>query len=92
MGTCTKCGDELSMEVGITAHTEHGVTTYFCGECNPNRGRGYTLSDLQRWGADMREGWDQMRRDHQLWCMEQMGPDVYFHMIGHRNPAPEEPQ
>ncbi|WP_232783625.1 hypothetical protein [Mycobacteroides franklinii] len=80
------------MKVGMAMHYEHGVTTYFCAPCNPNHGRGYTLSDLQRMGAEMREGWDQMRRDHQLWCMEQMGPDVYFHMIGHRGPPPEEPR
>lgn len=78
------------MDVGIAAYTEGGVTAYYCAPHNPASGRGYTLSDLQRWGAEMREGWDQMRRDHQLWCMEQMGPDVYFHMIGYRHPPVEE--
>ncbi|SHQ62896.1 Uncharacterised protein [Mycobacteroides abscessus subsp. bolletii] len=84
MGECAKCGDQLSMEVGIAMHAEGNpeVTTYFCAPCDPNRGRGYTLSDLQKMRDETREAWDEMLKNRKFRLMEQLGPDVYFHVQG----------
>jgi hypothetical protein len=48
-----------------------------CGE-----GKGYTLSELERMRAESREAWDETIRERQIRLMEQMGADVYFHVIG----------
>jgi hypothetical protein len=43
---------------------------------------GYTLADLQRMREELREAWDKTIRDRQMRIMEQVGPDVYFHVLG----------
>jgi hypothetical protein len=51
---CAKCGEPLSMEVGIvqcTTLADDAPITLFCQPCAPNQGKGYTIADL----AAMRE-------------------------------------
>jgi len=58
--------------------TDGAPITLYCGECDPNRGRGYTLSDLQAMKAE-----NQVQRDlRQVSLMDRLGPDVYFAMKG----------
>ncbi|SDD57815.1 hypothetical protein SAMN04488581_2582 [Mycolicibacterium neoaurum] len=52
--------------------------TLYCGDCNPDKGRGYSLSDLQAMKAE-----NQVQRDlRQVSLMDQLGPDVYFAIKG----------
>ena len=77
-----KCGGPLSPEVGITNYGHEGDSKLYCTPCAPNQGTGYTLSDIQRMRAESREAWDKTLRDRETRLMEQMGPDVYFHVLG----------
>lgn len=43
--------------------------------------KSYTLADLQRTRDELRAAWDQTIRDRQFRIMEQLGPDVYFHVL-----------
>lgn len=51
---CTKCGEPVSLERGITAVGDLNAPgmDYYCEACEPNRGKGYTLADLERWHED----------------------------------------
>lgn len=84
-GRCGQCGGAISYETGFTfAHD--GL---FCPTCRPVKD-GYTISDLQRWGTEVREGWQKIIRDRELRHMDQLGPDVYFHALGNGHPADNE--
>lgn len=48
----------------------------------PNRGKGYTLSDIERMRDELQEAWAKTINDRQLQLMEQLGPDVYFFVAG----------
>lgn len=43
---------------------------------------GYSLSDLKRIQEEMRAAWQETIREREMRLMEQMGPDVYFHVLG----------
>lgn len=43
---------------------------------------GYTIADLEQWREDNRKAWDDTFRQRELNFIEQLGPDVYFHMLG----------
>lgn len=83
--SCSKCGCELSLEVGIVRTgtlAEDSVDKLYCEPCAPNRGKGYTLADLERMREELREAWAKTIRDRELRLMEQLGPDVYFFVAG----------
>jgi hypothetical protein len=42
---------------------------------------GYTIADSERMRAETREAWDKTIRDIQIRIMEDVGPDVYFHVL-----------
>lgn len=42
----------------------------------------YSLSDLEKMRAEMREGWQQIIRERQIRLMELIGPDVFFFCAG----------
>lgn len=78
---CSVCKQELSLEVGIVTSTtlaEGAPFTLYCEPCDPNQGRGYTLSDLQKMREDNQVG----RARYQMAKLEQLGADVYFHVTG----------
>jgi len=85
---CHKCGKQVSLEVGITSYGNEAESHLYCTPCSPG-GKGYTLSDLQQMRTESREAFDKVIRDREVRLMEQMGPDVYFHVLG--NPSLEEP-
>ncbi len=58
----------------------------YCPECAPDQGRGYTIADLER----MREENKAARDARQVQLMEQLGPDVYFHVLGPTFPPEEQ--
>lgn len=87
---CCKCETPVSYETGFTLSgtlaegSEHRV---YCPECAPNQGKGYTLADLEQWKRDT-----QVDRDrYQMAKMEQLGPDVYFHVLGPTFPPEDTP-
>ena len=74
---CSECGVELSDETGWAMSTTLAAgapITLFCEDCNPNKGRGYSLSDLER----MREESKVQRALREVDLMNMVGPDVYF--------------
>lgn len=80
-GKCAECGEPLSMEVGITNYGPIGGSKLYCTPCTPcapNQGKGYTLSDLQKW----REDGQVERAKYEMSLMELVGPDVYFAIKG----------
>lgn len=80
---CSVCGQELTAETGWAMSTtlaDGAPITLYCDGCNPDKGRGYTLSDLQAMKAE-----NQVQRDlRQVSLMDMLGPDVYFAMKGQR--------
>jgi hypothetical protein len=77
-GKCAKCGEPLSLEVGITNYGTKGGSKLYCTPCAPKHGKGYTLSDLQQ----MREDGQVERAKYEMSLMELVGPDVYFAIKG----------
>lgn len=76
---CNGCGELLSMDVGISlVMDDAGRHDLYCEPCNPDSGRGYTLSDLQR----MRAGSQLARANYEMSLMDKVGPDVYFAVKG----------
>lgn len=43
---------------------------------------GYTLADLERIRAELREGWEKMIAERDVRLLDQLGPDVYFAVRG----------
>ena len=76
MSDCSTCGQPLSPETGITASMggDSEAITYYCAACDPNKGRGWTLSDVQQ----MREDAQAARAEREMMLMNRIGPDVYF--------------
>lgn len=77
------------MEVGIAVSTtlaEGAPYTYYCEPCSPNKGRGYTLSDLQQ----MKEDGQAAHAAYEVSLMDRVGPDVYFAVKGKQKPADRE--
>lgn len=77
-GKCAECGNPLTLEVGITNYGPEGGSKLYCTPCSPNRGKGYTLADLAKWREDSQIA----RAEREMQLMEQLGPDVYLHVIG----------
>jgi hypothetical protein len=76
---CKACGVVVTLETGITLVMDDAdLREFYCGEHNPDKGRGYTLSDLQKWREDNQAA----RLDYQMSQMERLGADVYFHVLG----------
>lgn len=81
-GRCAECGEPLSMEVGITNYGPIGGSALYCTPCAPKQGKGYTLSDLQKW----REENQVQRAKYEMSMMDLVGPDVYFFVKGQAQP------
>lgn len=84
-GKCCDCGTPVSYETGFTMTGGLGDNSedrIYCPQHAPNQGKGYTLSDLQQMRAESRDAWDKTIRDREVRLMEQVGPDVYFHVLG----------
>ena len=77
---CAKCGQELSLEVGISRYGSlfgPDDSKVYCAPCSPAAGsKGYTLSDMERW----REESQVSRASYEMSLMDRVGPDVYFAM------------
>lgn len=83
-GKCFDCGTPVSYETGFTMTGGLGDSSQdriYCLTHAPDGGKGYTLSDLTRMRAESRAAWDKTMRDRQIRLMEQIGPDVYFHVL-----------
>lgn len=77
MSECSTCGVELSEDTGWAVSTtlaEGAPITFYCEDCNPDKGRGYTLADLQK----VREDGRVEAAKYQMSLMDKVGPDVYF--------------
>jgi hypothetical protein len=87
---CKKCGEPVSLERGIVAVGDLNATgmDYYCEECAPNRGEGYTLADLEQWQRESREerAVDDLKRKTRV--MDLLGPDVYFQAGFGGSPVP----
>jgi hypothetical protein len=77
-GKCAECGAELSMEVGITNYGPEGGSKLYCTPCAPNRGKGYTLADLEKWRRETQEQREVDKLRRQTHVMDLMGPDDFF--------------
>jgi hypothetical protein len=76
---CCGCGELLSMDLGIAlVMDDKGRHDLYCEPCNPDRGRGYTLSQLKQ----MREESQVSRAAYEMQLMDKVGPDVYFTIKG----------
>ena len=76
---CAECGCDITEETGwgfTTTLAERSPYVWYCGEHHPNKGKGYTLSDLEQ----MRAGGKVERARYEMSLMELVGPDVYFHV------------
>lgn len=74
---CSGCDATVSYETGFTMTGGLGDSSQdriWCPSCAPDAGKGYTLSDLQRWREDNQAD----RAKYQMAQMEQVGADVYF--------------
>ncbi|WP_202376262.1 hypothetical protein [Mycobacterium intracellulare] len=74
---CFECGTPLSYETGFTMTgtlADSSEDRLYCPEHAPDTGKGYTLSDLQRWREDNAVD----RAKHEMAMMDLVGPDVYF--------------
>lgn len=74
---CSVCANELTLEVGIVHSStlaDGAPFALYCQPCAPNRGKGYTLADLQQ----MREDGQVERAKYETSVMDRVGPDVYF--------------
>jgi hypothetical protein len=78
---CCECGTPVSYETGFSMTGGLGDSSedrLYCPKCDPNKGRGYTLSDLQR----MREDGQAERAKYETSLMDKVGADVYFAVKG----------
>lgn len=85
---CCECGRTVSYETGFTftgGLADNSKDRLYCPDCAPGQGKGYTLADLER----MREESQKARDERQMRLIEQLGADVYFHVLGPTYP-PEE--
>jgi hypothetical protein len=72
---CQTCGIAVTLETGITLVMDDAdLREYYCDEHNPNKGRGYTLADMEKW----REESQVQRGEYEMSMMNLVGPDVYF--------------
>lgn len=77
---CKACGEPVSLERGITVVGDLNApgVDYYCEACAPNRGRGYTLADLERWREESRTERAVQDLARKQKVMDLLGPDVYF--------------
>ena len=76
---CSECGCTITEKTGwgvTTTLADGAPCTMYCGGCNPNKGRGYTLADLEQWREDSKVE----RARYELSLMEKVGTDVYFYV------------
>lgn len=87
-GKCSVCDRVVSYETGFTLTGGLGDSSLdrlYCPDCAPKTGKGYTLSDMQKW----REDNEVARLQHEVAMMELLGPDVYDFMVKtKRDPTP----
>lgn len=78
---CYECGTPLSRETGFSMTGGLGDNSQdrlWCPAHAPDKGKGYTLADLERMAAENQAA----RDERQMRVMEKLGPDVYFHVLG----------
>lgn len=74
---CATCGCDITEDTGwglTTTLADGAPHTWYCGEHHPNRGKGYTLADLEKWREELKVE----RARYEMSLMELVGPDVYF--------------
>lgn len=84
---CFECGVPVSCETGFTMTGglgDNSLDRIWCPQHAPDQGRGYALSDLEKWREDSHVE----RAKYEMSLMEKVGPDVYFAIKGERKPSP----
>ncbi len=85
---CCECGRTVSYKTGFSLIGGLGDSSkdrVYCPQCAPNRGKGYTLRDLER----MRDESRITRAQRDIRLMDQLGPDVYFAIQSDRRHEPK---
>lgn len=83
---CFECGVTVSYETGFSMTGGLGDSSedrIWCPEHAPSAGKGYTLADLERMKAGSRAAWGKTIGDREMRLMDQIGADVYFHVLDH---------
>jgi hypothetical protein len=75
---CAKCGNKLSLEVGIVNYGPEGDSKLYCQPCSPSKGTGYTLSDIKQWRREEHEAHAVYDLKRKTELMDMLGPDVFF--------------
>ena len=76
---CFECGATVSYDTGFTMTGGLGDNSQdriWCPEHTPNRGKGYTLADLEKWKRESQEQREADKLRRQTHVMDLMGPNV----------------